>query len=255
MAKFLGRASKSKKRGDERVDENVRAALDALYLLEVKAITTAMIKDMNWSQLGKFVADIKAKREREILRTKRTAAEAAKITEESKRLQAEHRAKEKKIAEERAALVKKMADAKREEDAKAAQRLKEKIKAKEEAAVEEEEYYKTERAKIDQKVKATKEKEAEEKNKEDYQPHLQEAKRIIGILERRDLEEQIKALARRPLSTNDRQLVRNAAISLGTWYKEAVADLFLPPLSVKSNLEDHKRREETKRRTEERETK
>jgi hypothetical protein len=246
LARFLGNKER---------DNKIETAISALYLLEVKAISTAMIKEMNWSQLGKFVADIKAKRERVILRTKKTAAEVAAITEESKRIQAEHKAKEKKTAEERAALVKKLAEAKREADVKEAKRLKEKIEAKEKAAEEEAVYYEAERAKIDQKVKDTKEKEAENKKEEDYQPHRQETKRIVSMLERRDLEDQLKALARRPLNTNDRQLVRNATISLGTWYKETMADLFLPPLSIKSNLEDYRRREATKQRAEEKETK
>jgi hypothetical protein len=77
VSQYLGRA-RARGKDSGQSDAQTRAALDALHLLEVKAITTAMIKDMNWSSLGKFVADIKAKREREILRTKKTAAEVAK---------------------------------------------------------------------------------------------------------------------------------------------------------------------------------
>ena len=114
VAKFLGRERKHGKGVD--ADGQTRAAIDALYLLEVKAISTAQIKDMNWAQLGKFVADIKARRERVIIRETKTKAEITKINAESQRIQAEHKAEEKRLDDEHKALVKKMAEAKREEE-------------------------------------------------------------------------------------------------------------------------------------------
>ncbi len=61
IGNYLGRRRSNGERINGGVDVNTRAALDALYLLEVRAIKTFDIKSMNWSRLGKFVADMKAR--------------------------------------------------------------------------------------------------------------------------------------------------------------------------------------------------
>ena len=248
ISKFLGRATKD--RNDVRADAQTCAALDALYLLEVKAITTGMIKDMNWSQLGKYVADLKQKRERENLRTKKSAEEVAKIAEESRRLREEHIAKEKKAKEERAALVKKLAEAKREEDAKKAKAIKEKLEAKEEEAAVIAETFEVKKAALETKVEQVKQKQEEAKKEDAYAPLAHETDRIVRILERRDEEEAVKAHARKALNPNDRERLRQAAIAKGTWYLDWVSQQFLPPLSVKSKMDDYRRREVAKRNAE-----
>jgi hypothetical protein len=252
--KYTGFAEKNRK-GENKTwthtDYKVRAALDALYLLEVKAITTATIKDMNWSSLGKFVADIKAKREREILRTKKTAAEVEKIAAESRRLREEQKAKEKKAEEEHKALVKKLAEAKREEDRKKAKEIKERIEAKQEEAAKVAETYEVKKAVLETKVEEIKQKEVEAIKEDSYLPIRKETDRITHLLERRDEEDVVKALARKPLNSNDRERLRQAAIAKGTWYLDWVAQQFLPPLSAKNNLTEYKRREAAKRLAEE----
>ena len=234
VAQFLGRTRKSGHKGTFQADPTVVAALDALYLLEVNTITTAQIKNMNWAQLGRFVADAKAERERTILRKVKTAEEIKALNEKALSIQAEQRAKEKRIADERAALVKKEAEAKREEDAKKAKAIKERIAEKDEQAEAVAEVFKEKKAAIEAKVEEVKQKQIEAKQEDLYLPIRRESVRIIHLLERRDEEEEIKALSRRDINTNDRELLRQAAIAKGTWYLDWVAAQFLPPLTAKT---------------------
>lgn len=249
IAKFLGYTYDTT-RGYNKADQKITAALDALYLLEVKAITTASIKDMNWSQLGKFVADAKALRERTILRTVKTKDEINKLNAEALRVQAEHKERERKAEEKRKALVKKLAEAKREEDEKEKKKVQVKLEVLEDKVEEDEEVYKEKRKKIDDKVEQVK-RVAEETKKEDlYLPVRKETDRIVHLLERRDEEEQIKALARKPLNPNDRERLRQAALTKGAWYTETVARWLVPPRNAKEDLVESAKREEANRRAE-----
>jgi hypothetical protein len=232
VARYLGRT----KVKDTQSDPRVYAALDALYLLDVHTITTSQVKNMNWSQLGRFVADAKAERERTILRKVKTAEEIKALNEKALSIQAEQRAKEKRIADERSALVKKEAEAKREADAKKAKEIKERIAEKDEQAEAVAETFKAKRAAIDTKVEEVKQKQVEAKQEDLYLPIRRESVRIIHLLERRDEEEEIKALSRRDINANDRELLRQAAIAKGTWYLDFIAAQFLPPLSAKSRI-------------------
>ena len=254
IAKFLGKIN-IRATGREDAARNVRTALDALYLLEVKAINVATIKDMNWAQLGRYVADAKAHRERTVLRIVKTKDEIAKLNAEALRIQAEQKAKEKTIADAKAALVKKLAEAKREGDAKAAKEAKERMAVKEAEAEKAAETFEVKKAALNVKVAEVKQKEVTAKEEDKYLPVRKEADRIVHKLERRDEEAEIKALARRPLNANDRERLRQAALKLGEWYNTWVADLFLPPLSTKSSLAEYRNREEAKRRAESKETK
>ena len=251
VAKFLGQTWKAS--DFQRPTRRVYTALDALYLLEVKAITTASIKEMNWSQLGRFVADAKAERERTILRKVKTAEEIKELNAKALQIQAEQKAKEKKIADERAALVKKEADAKREDDAKKAKAIKERIIEKDVQAEKIAETFEVKKAVIEAKVEEVKQKQVAAKQEDVYLPIRRESDRIVHLLERREEEEEIKALSRRALNANDRERLRQAAIAKGTWLMDWVAQQFLPPLSVKNNMAEYRRREEAKRRAEKKE--
>jgi hypothetical protein len=195
-----------------------------------------MIKEMNWSQLGRFVADAKAERERTILRKVKTAEEIKKLNADALRIQAEQRDKEKKLADERVALVKKEAEAKREADAKKAKEIKERIAEKDAQAEKVAETFEVKKAAIEAKVEEVKQKQVAMKQEDVYLPIRREAIRILHLLERRDEEEQVKALSRRELNANDRELIRQAAIARGTWYLDFVAAQFLPPLSTKPRI-------------------
>ena len=234
IGKYLGQTCKANDM--VRPVRKIYAALDALYLLEVRTIKLSDIQNLNWAQLGRFVADAKAERERTILRKVKTAEEIKALNAEALSIQAKQRAKEKRIADERAALVKKEAEAKREEDAKKAKAIKERIVEKDEQAEAVAVVFKEKKAAIEAKVEEVKQKQIEAKQEDLYLPIRRESVRIIHLLERRDEEEEIKALSRRDINTNDRELLRQAAIAKGTWYLDFVAAQFLPPLSGKRRI-------------------
>jgi len=253
VARFLGRTYKHTREGaQEQVDWRVVAALDALYLLEVKAISTASIKDMNWSQLGKFVANIKAKREHIVIRETKTKEEKARIREENLRVEAERKAKMKAVEEARKATVKALAEAETERKTK---ELKTVLKKQVEQQEEITEAYVAKKKALEKRVEEVKQKETEAKQEDAYLPIRKEAERIVHLLERREEEEVVKALARKNIQPAERERLRQAALAKGTWYTEWVAQQFLPPLSVKKHMELYRSREETKRRAEEKETK
>ena len=76
----------------------------------------------------------------------------------------------------------------------------------------------------------------EQQKVDEYLPIRRETDRIIHILERRDMEEDLKALSRRALNNQDRERVRQAALTLGTWYAEWVAAQFIPPNSPRKRV-------------------
>ena len=109
------------------------------------------------------------------------------------------------------------------------------------------------KAVIEAKVEEVKQKQVAAKQEDVYLPIRRESDRIVHLLERREEEEEIKALSRRALNANDRERLRQAAIAKGTWLMDWVAQQFLPPLSVKNNMAEYRRREEAKRRAEKKE--
>jgi len=253
IAKFLGRERKAGKYVG--VPSNIEAAVNALYLLEVKAIKTSDIVEMNWAALGKFVADIKARRERVIIRTTKTEAEIAEINEKSRRMQIEQKERERKAAEERKALVKKLAEAKREDDEKEKKKIQARLDERDEKLEREADTFKRNQEALGVKLAQTKA-QAEAAKKEDiYLPLRKETARLVSMLNCRNEAEEIKAIARKPLNVNDRKLLLDAAISKGTWYKETLADIIWKsmPKSGKEDLEESRKREEAQRRTEEKE--
>ena len=254
VARYLGQFYTGKNSKEE-PSTKMTAALDALYLLEVKALTTGEIKDLTWMALGKLVADRKRDREREFLRTKKTAAEVAAIAEASRKLREEQKAKEKQEEEEHKALVKKLAEAKREEDKKKAKELKDRIEEQEAESARQSETFDIRKVALEARTERIEQEKAEAKEEDKYLPIVREVDCIVHLLERKDVEERVKALARKPLNANDRQRLRNAAINAGAWYTDWVAEQFLPPLSTKANMTEYKRREAAKRAFEERETK
>ena len=224
---YLGRASKG-----EEADPKVRTALDALYLLEVKAITIENIKGKNWATLIRDISQTKARYTATRKRQVKTALELKKIDEENRRIQAEKKAKEKALEEERRALVKKLADAKAEEDRKKAEEALEKAKkklAEDQRQLHKE--YKEKKAEVEKKVQAVHEKEKEAEKQDEYTPVRKSVERLISIFERRDEQEEIKALARKNLKPEDRERLRQAALTKGEWYSGWVSEQFLPPLS------------------------
>jgi len=165
-------------------------------------------------------------------RTEKTAKEIAAIEAKQKELrekEAERKAKEKREHDE---LLNRQVAARVEENAAEAKRVAKLLKEQREAAEAKAERDKVNGAKLDADVEAKKKAAEEQRRVDEYSPIADEVDRIIHKLERRDMSEEIKALARRPMNTNDRERVRQAALSAGAWYSQDVADQFLPPVSA-----------------------
>jgi hypothetical protein len=252
LAKFLGRTYAAKGGEQTAAHPTVRAALDALYLLEVKAIKTSDIKDMNWSQLGKFVAEIKQRRERANLVATKTRKQLEEIRIANLQLQAEQKEKECKVEEERKALVKKLAEAETERKAKKLQKeLQVALKKKAETQEKIMEDFKEKRRVLEKKVEQINKEDAEMKQADVYLPLRKETDRIVHLLERHDEEEEIKALARKALNPNDRKRLSDAALAKGARCEDMAKLIWnSAPKSAKESLKESAKREATKRRAE-----
>jgi ParB-like nuclease domain len=252
IGKYLGQTCKANDM--VRPVRKIYAALDTLYLLEVKAITTAMIKDMNWSQLGKFVADIKTRRELVIKRTLETKQTAAEFDKQQREIQKQRKAVADEAEAARRKLVSELAKAKVAEDKPKVEAIKEKIAEKEQYKVEKELDLEVRAAELDKKVEQRKVQEAEAKKEDAYLPIKREVERILRKLEgdtsttKEALASEVKALARLHTNNTDRERLRQAAMSYGTWFLEWVAQQFLPPLSSDKKLNEYRSREAANRR-------
>ena len=129
-----------------------------------------------------------------------------------------------------------------EKNAAEVKRLQQVIKEKNEAAEAKAEADKAKMKELEAGLAAKKEAAKEQAKVDEYLPIRREADRIIHILERRDVEEDVKALSRRPLNTQDRERVRQAAMTLGTWYTEFVSVKFLPPSSPRKRATTKEKR-------------
>lgn len=262
LARFLGGVYVKSARGGI-AQNSVLAALGILEMEErkvagfsertMRAATDDGVQYLGAKKIIQIVSDVKQREIKIEERRIKSAEEIAKINAESLRIQAEQKAKEKKVDDERKALVKKLAEAKREEDAKQVKKIKEKIEEKEKYAVEDQLAYEVKSAELNTKVEAAKHKAEAAKQEDAYLPIRKETERIVHLLERRDEEEVVKALARKPILPPERERLRQAAIAKGTWYLAFVAQQFLPPLSTKKHLEGYRLREAAKRRAEEKE--
>ena len=218
--------------------DHIKTALNALYLLEVGTITTSTIKSMNWAQLGNHVTRMKIERKRTILLRTKTREEIENINAEALRVQAEQNERERKAEEERQVLVKKLAEMKRDEDVRRAKEIRDRIDAKDEAERIAQENRKKKLPSLEDAVEQRKQNEVRRADK--YAPIKGEVKCLLLYMDAeeylRDFYERAKALARKQLTVGDRELLRQSALKLGTWYSEDIATLFVPPLTSRKNV-------------------
>lgn len=207
-----------------------------------------------------IVSDVKQREVKVIERREKTAEEARAFDAEQRRIQAARKAEEAKAEAERKVLVKQLADAKKEEDDKRAKEIKEKLAKAEEYAVEKALDIEVRQAELTAKVEQKKKEEAEARKEDAYVSIRREVERILHKLDgstatsREALAAEVKALVRQPLNNQDRERLRQAALTMGAFYADWVAMQFLPPLSTKNHMNEYRKREEAKRRAEEKET-
>jgi hypothetical protein len=240
LARFLGGVYV---KPDGCAQNGVRAALGILEMEErkIKGFSERVLQVNGAGPDGKYVGakkiiEIVSKVKKDEIkvqeRTEKTAKEIAAIEAKQKELrekEAERKAKEKREHDE---LLNRQVAARVEENAAEAKRVAKLLKEQREAAEAKAERDKVNGAKLDADVEAKKKAAEEQRRVDEYSPIADEVDRIIHKLERRDMSEEIKALARRPMNTNDRERVRQAALSAGAWYSQDVADQFLPPVSA-----------------------
>ena len=212
---------------------------------------TGAKKPITTNELLKITSDIKRDVVRIETRKEKTKEEIAALDREARAIEAERKAREKAIEEKEEQLLKEMKEARKAEDEKKAQEIQDRIKAANEAAKKKDEDDVVKLLDLEVKINERKEKEVEQRKEDLYVPIRKEVDRIVHLLERRDEEEELKALSRKGINPGDRERVRQAAMKKGSWFTDVIQDMFLPPISVNKKLSEYRSREESKRRAEE----
>lgn len=262
ISQFLGRARK----GGREANTGIIAALDALYLKERGRFSSSLLttKDktgakvpITASELVKITSDIKRDVEQADKRLADSKKQAAELDAQQRRIDTQRKEAESKAEEERHRLVKQLAEAKRKEDEKKASKIKAQLKEKAEETVETKLAFDVARHELEEQVEKRRKEEEAARRVDAYLPIRREAERILHKLEgststgKEALTEEVKALAKLNLNGTDRERLRQAALTMGTFYTDWVAMQFLPPLSVKKSLSEYRSREEARRRVDE----
>lgn len=227
-----------------RAQNTVLAALGVLEMEErkVKGFSEKVLQTNGAGPDGKYVGAkriieiVSEVKQREVKAQERAEKSAEEIrAEEAKQqtLQAQIKAREAKEKKEHDELLRKQVEALAEENDKAAKRIQKEIKDKAVAAEAKAEADKAKLKALDANLEAKKEAAQEQRKVDEYLPIRKETDRIIHILERRDLEEDLKALSRRPLSLMDRERVWQSIDNLSAWLSSWAAAQFIrtPQLS------------------------
>jgi flagellar biosynthesis GTPase FlhF len=247
VARFLGGVyvvKPLKGRVEKRAQHSVHAALGVLELEErkVKGFSEKILQVNGAGPDGKYVGSkrviqiVSEVKQREVKAQERAekSAEEIRLADEAKRkAQQETKEREAKDKKEHDELLRKQVEALAEENDKAAKRIQKEIKDKAVAAEAKAEADKAKLKALDKDLEAKKEAAQEQRKVDEYLPIRRETDRIIHILERRDLEEDLKALSRRPLSLKDRERVWQAIDNLSAWLSSWAAAQFIrtPQLS------------------------
>jgi len=223
---------------------SVRAALGVLEMEErkVKGFSDKILQvngagpDGRYVGAKKIIEIVSGLKRQEIKvqeRAEKSAEEIAAEKAKQEKLAADIKARQEREKKECEELLSKRVEAAAEENAKEVQRIADEIIRKAKAAEAKAEEDKAKLAALEASVEAKRAAAVEQRKEDEYLPIRREADRIVHALERRDLEEQVKALSRRALNPQDRERLRQAALTAGEWYSDWVAKLFLPPITDK----------------------
>ena len=242
IARYLGYVKKS----TDRAKNSVVAAMGILERAEIESLAGGKegiekalrvekaftgpsadeLAKMKVNQALKELSDVNGREAKIKQRMEKTAAEIAEINEQQRKLKEKTKEREAKEKKEHDELIRKQVEAHLAENAAKAKHLQQAIKDKADKAEAAAEKDAKRIAELDADLMAKK-KAAEEQRKEDeYLPHRNEADRIIRILERRDLTNELQALAHRPLTLKDRQRVWEAIDALAGWLSTWAATQF-----------------------------
>ena len=229
IAEFLEETKE--REGKQVANEAVIAALNALALIETQELSEASLKGLplDGGKNGNGLIQKVQKKTEE--RASRIALKEKQ--EERTAFDAANREAEKKEKERQAELRRLEREAYKEEDEKEAKRLAEQRELDKERAVERAVEFKANRAVLDSQVKEAKER-AEAAQKQDKELPTRHAVNAMVftlttiVSERNSFRENIKSLAKsNKVTTNERELIRQAMINAGDWYIDE-ANKFLP---------------------------
>jgi hypothetical protein len=237
----------------EKTSRAIVAALDFLCLKELGKIDkSVLVKDgrpIPAHKLVEITTDIKQRHVAEVVRRGKTQQELNELREKQLAAQAKAKADEKEAEEKHKALLKKEADARREENNRKADELAAKRKEADERAKAKEELNKKRVKELDEKIAQKKAWESQQRIVDAYAPTRRDVEAMLGKMERIVGEsnpfcDEVKALAKlRKLKAEDRERLRQAALTVGEWYKGWVAEQFLPLVTQERELAEMKKKE------------
>ena len=242
LARFLGGIYIKKTR--EGVAQNsVVAALGVLEMEErkVKGFSEKVLQVNGAGPDGKYVgakriieivSEVKANEVKAAERAEKSAEEIAAEKAKQEKLAADIKARQAQEKKDHDELLSQRVKAAAKENAKESKRLSDEIRRKAEAADAKAEADKIKMAALEASVEAKKAAAVEQRKEDEYLPIRREADRIIHILERRDLSEDLKALSRRPLTLKDRERVWEAIDDLAGWLTSWAAAQFSGPVKA-----------------------
>jgi ParB-like nuclease domain len=234
VARYLGYVKKA----SNTAKDSVQAALGILERAEITSLeggkegtkkALEVEKQFSKKTVNEAIKDLSAIKQREVtskIHAEQSAEEIRKADEALRIQQQKQRDREAKEKADHDELLRKQLEAVANEKKEEAKRLKQKMQEAAKTKEAKDEADKAKQAQLEEDVEAAK-KAAEEQRKEDeYIPHRKEADRIIHILERRDLTEDLKALSRRPLTLKDKERVWEAIDGHAAWLSSWAAALF-----------------------------
>ena len=237
LAKFIGGTYV---RPNGHAQELVRAALGILEMEErkVKGFSEKVLQTSGAGPDGKYVgakriieivSEVKEKEIKAQERAEKSAEEIRKADEAARALQQKQKDDAAKAKKEHDDLLRKKYEAQVEKNAAEAKRISAEIIKKNEAAEAKAEADKEKLKALNANLAEKQEAAKEQRKADEYLPIRRETDRIIHILERRDLEEDMKALSRRPMNLKDRQRVWEAIDNLSGWLSGWAAAQFSGP--------------------------
>jgi len=240
LARFLGGVYL--KPTDKTAQDSIPAALGVLELEERGVDMPAAslhVNDVDPSgryksakKVLKAVEETRTKVVRVQQRAEKSAEEIAAEKAKQEKLAADIKARQEREKKECEELLSKRVEAAAEENAKEVQRIADEIIRKAKAAEAKAEEDKAKLAALEASVEAKKAAAIEQRKEDEYLPIRREADRIIHILERRDLTEDLKALSRKPLNLKDRQRIWEAIDGLAGWLSGWAAAQFSGPIKA-----------------------
>ena len=261
IARFLGSTALTGGKGKDSKEpsKGVVAAVGALHLIELGLMTETEIKDWNVELLSKEVALRKRGYEQTVVQRQRSQEEQKRLYEEQMRLQKEREAEQEREQKRLAELVEKERVARAAKEKEEADRLAKERQIKKEREEERQRKFEESRQKLDKKIEESKQREQVVVKESVATIRAKNAAAELKTLRvefeqltqtHSHLGEKLARLAKIDLGVNERELMRQALISVGDWYIEK-ANLFLPMKIVTpaQELEGMRQKEEAARKT------